>query len=363
MDDSHLFHFSEDPSIEVFEPRPVRVPAERPPGQDWLNGALVWAIDAWHAPMYFFPRDCPRVLMWRRPVTTEEDLDRWWRGDRARRMQAHIEAAWLERMRATPIYRYAFEPGPFERLQDAGMAVSRTTVRPVSVEPVGDPEAALAAADVQLHVMADLLPLKGLWDSSLQASGVRLRNAAGWGEPGWPHSRPRTRLRTGRLTLRPFELSDAERVAEILSNWNVTQMLSDAPWPVTPDNQRAWLNTHIEEWRAGAAYRFALIHAGELIGCADVGVEGEVGELGYWLDEAAWGQGFATEAARAVLDFASEKLGLTRFKAGRAADNVASGHVLEKLGFRPVGEGEIWSIPRQATIPRVRYELGRLAAA
>jgi hypothetical protein len=184
-----LFHFSEDPTIEVFEPRPVRVPAERPPGQDWLNGALVWAIDAWHAPMYFFPRDCPRVLLWKLPDTTDADLDRWWRGERGRRMQAHIEAAWLQRLRSATLYRYVFATDPFERLQDVGMYVARVAVRPLAVEPVGDLEAALAAADVELHVLDDLLPLKGVWESSLHASGVRLRNAAGWGGPGWPHTR------------------------------------------------------------------------------------------------------------------------------------------------------------------------------
>ena len=175
-----VFHFSEDPTITAFEPRPVRVPAERPPGLDWLNGPLVWAIDAWHAPMYYFPRDCPRILLWRKPGSTEADLARWWRGDRARRMQAHVEAAWMERLRTTPIYRYAFAPDAFEALQDAGMCVARRTVRPLAVEPVGNLLAALARADVELHILADLLSLKGVWESTLHASGIRLRNAAGW---------------------------------------------------------------------------------------------------------------------------------------------------------------------------------------
>ena len=191
MSDPHLFHFSEDPAIELFEPRPVRVPAERPPGRDWMNGPLVWAIDAWHSPMYFFPRDCPRILLWPKHSTTNDDIERWWRGDRQRRMLAHIEEGWLGRLKTTPIYRYAFQPDRFEDIGDVGMWVSRATVRPLSVEPVGDLLAALAAADVELRVMPDLLPLKGVWESSLHASGVRLRNAARWGEPGWPHSSPR----------------------------------------------------------------------------------------------------------------------------------------------------------------------------
>ena len=70
MAGSQVFHFSEDPTIQVFAPRPVTVPAERRPGFEWLNGPLVWAIDEARQPMYFFPRDCPRILLWKRPGTT-----------------------------------------------------------------------------------------------------------------------------------------------------------------------------------------------------------------------------------------------------------------------------------------------------
>ncbi|HMG50328.1 MAG TPA: hypothetical protein VK597_07005, partial [Inquilinus sp.] len=59
-----LFHFSDDPAIERFEPRPVRVPSARPAGREWLNGPLVWAIDDAHQMLYLFPRDCPRILAW-----------------------------------------------------------------------------------------------------------------------------------------------------------------------------------------------------------------------------------------------------------------------------------------------------------
>jgi RimJ/RimL family protein N-acetyltransferase len=356
MSDPHLFHFSEDPTIAVFEPRPVRVPAERPPGQAWLNGPLVWAIDAWRQPMYYFPRDCPRVLLWKTPATTAADLDHWWRGDRGQRMQAHVEAAWLERLRSTPIYRYVFDPEGFEPLADAGMCVARATVTPLAVEPVGDLMAAMAGADVELHVMDDLLPLKGVWESSVYASGIRLRNAVGWTEPTWPQGRPRTTLRTRRLTLRPFEVSDAERLVEIVSNWNVARMLRLLPWPLTLENQREWLATHAPEWRAGTAYRFAIIREGRLIGCVDLDeIEGGQGVIGYWLEEAAWGQGFASEAARALVDFAAQSLGLTRLESGHALDNPASGHVLMKLGFQPADEVSMWSNPRQSEIRQIRY--------
>jgi hypothetical protein len=79
-----LFHFSDDPAITIFEPRPVRVASKRPPGREWLNGPLVWAIDEWHQPMYLFPRDCPRILIWPTERTTAEDRRRYWGAGSAR---------------------------------------------------------------------------------------------------------------------------------------------------------------------------------------------------------------------------------------------------------------------------------------
>ncbi|MDQ6602886.1 MAG: hypothetical protein M3176_06415 [Chloroflexota bacterium] len=64
-----LSHFSEDSTIARFMPRS---PLARPDVE-----ALVWAIDERHAPVYFFPRDCPRVCFWPLPMTTLEDAARW----------------------------------------------------------------------------------------------------------------------------------------------------------------------------------------------------------------------------------------------------------------------------------------------
>lgn len=166
----------------MFTPRPVTVPAQRTPGRDWLNGPLVWAIEETRQAMYLFPRDCPRILLWPKPETTREDLDLWW-GGRTCTAIAHIEWAWFERLRTTPIHRYELPAAPFEDLDDAGMWVARTPVKPLRVDTLPDLPAALAALDVELRIMDSLVPLKGVWDTSLHASGVRLRNARGWGTP------------------------------------------------------------------------------------------------------------------------------------------------------------------------------------
>jgi hypothetical protein len=174
-----LFHFSDDPAIELFVPRVVRTPAKRSPGREWLNGPLVWAIDDWHQPMYLFPRDCPRILLWRTPQTVAADAQVYF-GASTARMLAYVEEGWADAISTATLYRYELPAKPFESLDDAGMWVSRTEVRPLRRTEIGDLAAELRAASVELRTLPDLTPLKGAWNTSLHASGIRLRNAVSW---------------------------------------------------------------------------------------------------------------------------------------------------------------------------------------
>jgi hypothetical protein len=174
-----LFHFSDDPAIAVFEPRPVVVPSERPAGRDWLNGPLVWAIEDRRQAMYLFPRDCPRIILWPTTQTTSEDHQRWF-GVRDCSAIAHIEWAWFDRVTSASIHRYELPGDAFEDLEDAGMWVARTPVTPLSMETLPDLPAALRDQGVELRIMESLTPLRDVWATTLHASGVRLRNAKGW---------------------------------------------------------------------------------------------------------------------------------------------------------------------------------------
>ena len=174
-----LFHFSEDDGIELFTPRSVQVPSPRADGRDWLNGPLVWAIDDWHQPMYLFPRDCPRVLLWRKEGSTLQDVDEYF-GDSAARILAYVETRWLQRIESAVIARYELPPDSFASLEDAGMWVSREPVRPIAVRTLSDLPARLHGQGVELRCLELLSPLKKVWNTSLHASGIRLRNAQGW---------------------------------------------------------------------------------------------------------------------------------------------------------------------------------------
>ena len=166
-----LYNFSEDPGLTSFAPRS---PVERPEIEP-----LVWAIDAWHAPMYYFPRDCPRACFWPSLRTTAEDRARWFAGVDAEMVIA-VESAWLERIRTTALYRYTMPAAGFVRHDEiAGHWVCREPVVPLSVAPVGDLLGALVDANVELRVTPRLTEL---WQlviaSTLAYSGTRLRNAA-----------------------------------------------------------------------------------------------------------------------------------------------------------------------------------------
>jgi hypothetical protein len=164
-----LYHFSTNPRIERFAPHVPRTnPSHRP---------AVWAIDAEHAPLYWFPRDCPRVTIWPRgPQDDAAFSERF--STSARRVHA-IEWAWLDRMRDAVLYRYEFDSGPFVPWDDAdGQWISDREIEPVTVSPVGDLLEAHALAAIELRVVPSLWPLRDLAVAGeFDFSIVRMHNA------------------------------------------------------------------------------------------------------------------------------------------------------------------------------------------
>ena len=164
-----VYHFSEDASIERFVPH---VPPTNP-----TQRAAVWAIDAQHAPLYGFPRDCPRVTAWPREDAERELFEATFHTT-ARRVHA-VELGWLDRIRSVELFRYSFDGDLFrQRTMASGQWVSHAMVEPIDVEPVGDLLDAHADAVIELRAVPSLWPLHDLvqsdrWDFSI----VRMHNA------------------------------------------------------------------------------------------------------------------------------------------------------------------------------------------
>ncbi|SEM84258.1 DUF6886 family protein [Lihuaxuella thermophila] len=166
-----LFHFSENPAISLFEPHIPATNPDQPP--------LVWAIDEEHAPHYYFPRDCPRVIYWITSDTTPADIDKFFAHTTARKIIA-IEGAWLHRIRNTRLYAYHLPGETFECIDpNAGYYVSRETVKPLWVEPVEDLLERVIADNIELRVTPSLWKLHhALVSSSVSFSMIRMRNAS-----------------------------------------------------------------------------------------------------------------------------------------------------------------------------------------
>jgi hypothetical protein len=142
-----VYHYSEQPDIACFEPH---VPATNP-----TMPAMVWAIEPAYAPLYWFPRDCPRVTVWAHDDAQREVLRVRWRATGSRLHFADV--ADEEWMRTATVYEYAFDPDPFEPWAEAeGQWVATTAVQPRAVRPVGDLVDAHAAAGVELRFESDL---------------------------------------------------------------------------------------------------------------------------------------------------------------------------------------------------------------
>lgn len=171
-----LFHFSEDPTIVAFEPHVPATNLAQPPA--------VWAIDDVHSPLYWFPRDCPRVTCWPRGPDERRSFDEMFLTS-AHRIHA-IELGWLTRLRSAELFRYSFDAAPFTPWAEAsGQWISPSRVEPVAVEPVGDLLDAHVEAGIDFRALPSLWPLHDAvrsgraWDFSI----VRMLNA----QPRGPH--------------------------------------------------------------------------------------------------------------------------------------------------------------------------------
>ena len=150
------------------------------------------------------------------------------------------------------------------------------------------------------------------------------------------------RLTTERLILRDFVESDWEAV---FAYQQKPLYLRYNEWTGrTPEAVREFVQMFLDHQKQMPRIKFQLVitlkSTGQLIGNCGVRRkfhEAPNGDIGYELDPDHWGNGYATEAARAVMHFGFTQLGLHRISASCVADNTGSAHVLEKLGMQLEG--------------------------
>lgn len=166
-------------------------------------------------------------------------------------------------------------------------------------------------------------------------------------------------IRTRRLVLRELVDSDAREIARLAGDWDIARQTARIPYPYSEALAREWMET-ID---SGEFVR-AIVHQGALIGAVGYVMNDDASaEIGYWIGRPWWGQGFATEAASALVRYCFTTAGFKRLTCCHFVDNPASERVIRKLGFRPNGVCSAWCEARQAEVEICSYELNRPLAA
>ena len=145
-------------------------------------------------------------------------------------------------------------------------------------------------------------------------------------------------LATPRLLLRPFALADAPEVQRIAGDYEIASRTLDIPYPYPDGAAEAWIATLAPGSVPGIQVVYAITRRNRpgLVGAVGLtGIDRSHGRagLGFWVAKSCWGRGYATEAARAVIEYGFSTLGLHRIYATHFSRNPASGRVMEKCGM------------------------------
>lgn len=147
-------------------------------------------------------------------------------------------------------------------------------------------------------------------------------------------------LETKRLILRPYKLSDAGQVISLAGDSRVSDTTLNIPHPYTIHMAREWISTHKNEWkkRTGLVYAVTEKNTGQLLGTVSlVEINESNAELGYWLGFPYWGNGYCSEAVKALIEHAFSVLNLSFLYAEHLTSNPASGRVMIKNGMQSLG--------------------------
>ncbi|TFB14139.1 N-acetyltransferase [Filobacillus milosensis] len=148
-------------------------------------------------------------------------------------------------------------------------------------------------------------------------------------------------ITTERLVLRLFQKSDAEEVTRLCNNYNIYKNTLYLPFPYTINDALSWIDTHLDNFDNNKLYEFAITDKknGTLLGAIALSNKQQFdhGEIAYWVGEEFWGNGYATEAAQAIIKFAFEEKKYHKVFARYFNSNPASGRVLQKIGMKQEG--------------------------
>ena len=169
------------------------------------------------------------------------------------------------------------------------------------------------------------------------------------------------KLTTRRLVLRRPTANDADAITTLANNVEVSRWLARMPHPYKRSHATEWIASVNSADTSECAFVITLAGTGEIVGACGYGElpEFELPQLGYWIGEPHWGNGYATEAVQALIDLVFTESDCEAIGAGCRVANVGSRRVIEKCGFQYCGLDMIDSRFEGAVVPIFAFRLTR----
>ena len=156
-------------------------------------------------------------------------------------------------------------------------------------------------------------------------------------------------IKTKRLLIKKPQIRDKQKLILGLNDIDVCKWLENVPFPYSDKDADKWINSLTNN-----NLEFNIFLENNLIG--GVGLKEDC-RLGYWLGKDYWGNGYATEAGRELIEYAYKIIKIKKITARYMTENTSSAKVLEKLGFKEVGKDFIFSIARNEKVSHTKVEL------
>ena len=168
-------------------------------------------------------------------------------------------------------------------------------------------------------------------------------------------------LLSPRLVMRAPHEDDIDALAHLANNANIANMVARMPHPYTVADAADF----VRRTRAGAigkcVYAITKADNGAFLGCCGIEPheDGRTVELGYWLGEPYWNQGYVTEAAHALIDMVFRTRDIEQIDARCRVMNIPSRRVIQKCGFQFQATGMVQSLAVGGMVPVEWYRLDR----
>ena len=161
-------------------------------------------------------------------------------------------------------------------------------------------------------------------------------------------------LHTKNLIIKKPSEKHLKSLIKELNNWNISKWLIEVPYPYTVDDAKYWVKKSKQD-----QYSFNIYLKNKLIGGLSLSNQRENSkwELGYWIGEEYWGNGYAIEACENLISYFFSNTNNSIIYASHMKDNIKSKKIIIKLGFNLISSGKKFSISRNEMVEDLNYEL------